>query len=250
VLLLSGPDAPTLHRLVGLYQAQADEEKEEKALRALSVLEPTNADPLIRLATLRAAAKDPAGVEAALTEATAREPLRIEAQLQLAKLELDQGVFYRALERYRAVKAADPGNQEALAGIEKLERSFKLRNRSLKGNINGIFWAISDSLDKLYTEHKAAFPALAGKLKLKVRVNARGTSDGVEVLDDTLKDPVLLGHAFFSLRDADYWEKKQFEPIVDFELGGKNGRVEVKDPKKDSSPAHPEPGRGASATSR
>jgi tetratricopeptide (TPR) repeat protein len=224
VLQLTVPDAPTLRRLAGLYKDLGEKEREEKTLRALGQLEPANAEPLLRVAALRAEAKDPANAELALVEAVSREPRRVDAQLELAKLKLAQGDLPQALEHFRAAKAVAPGNAEALAGVEKLETTFKLRKSQLKGNVNGIYWAVSASLDKLYAERRAAAPALAGKLKLKVRLNAQGTADGVDVLEDTLRDPVLLGHVYFSLRDAEYWEKKKLEPVIDFELGGKKGK--------------------------
>lgn len=219
VLLLGAPEVSTLQRLGGLYKALNEREKEEKVMKNLAALDPTNADPVMRLAQLRLEQKDQAGADAQLVEAIARDPQRVEALLLLAKSKVSQGVLYEALERYRAAKEAAPTNEEALAGVAKLESDFKLRKTSIKGNVNGTYYAVTASLEKFFNERKAASPALAGKLRVRVKINKSGTTDGVEIIEDTLKDPLLLGHVYFSLKDAEYSEKKKLEPVIDFELG-------------------------------
>jgi tetratricopeptide (TPR) repeat protein len=219
VLQLGAPDASTLNRLGGLYRELFEREKEEKVMKSLALLEPANADPQLRLAQLRLEQKDQAGADAALVEAVTRDPTRVDALLMLAKSKVSQGVLFEALERYRAAKEAAPTNDEALAGVAKLEGDFKLRKAPIKGNVNGTYYAVTASLEKFFAERKAANPALAGKLRVRVKINKSGTTDGVEVIEDTLKDPLLLGHVYFSLKDAEYSEKKKLEPVIDFELG-------------------------------
>ena len=63
--------------------------------------------------------------------------------------------------------------------------------------------------------HKTAPVALRERLAL-----SEGQATGVDVLEDTLKDPLLLGHAYFGLKDAEY-DKQKGEPVFEFELGAK-----------------------------
>ena len=49
---------------------------------------------------------------------------------------------------------------------------------------------------------------------------ADGVIQAVEVVGDTVGDPVLTGHAYFALRDATF-EKRKREPVFEFELGKK-----------------------------
>lgn len=76
---------------------------------------------------------------------------------------------------------------------------------------------------KFYEERKKAAPGLTGNLRIRVRFGKDGALEAAEVLTDTLKDPLLLGHAYFGLRDADYGKQKG-EPVFEFELGGKTAR--------------------------
>lgn len=49
-------------------------------------------------------------------------------------------------------------------------------------------------------------------------MTAEGVVESSEVVEDTLGDPLLAGHAVFALRDAEF-EKKRREPVFEFELG-------------------------------
>jgi hypothetical protein len=106
------------------------------------------------------------------------------------------------------------------AQVAKLEADFKLPKRKAKGNPNNVYWAVQTSLGKFFDERKAASPALAGKYRLRVRITREGLVDGVDVLEDTLQDPLLLGHVYFGLHDAEY-PKQKTEPVFEFELGAK-----------------------------
>jgi hypothetical protein len=107
-----------------------------------------------------------------------------------------------------------------VAQVEKLEADFKLPKRKAKGTPNNVYWAVQTSLGKFFEERKAAAPALAGKYRLRVRITKEGLVDGVDVLEDTLHDPLLLGHVYFGLHDAEY-PKQKTEPVFEFELGAK-----------------------------
>jgi hypothetical protein len=76
---------------------------------------------------------------------------------------------------------------------------------------------VQASLGKFFDEKKTG---TEGKLRLRVKITAEGVASGVDVLEDTLKDPQLLGHAYFALKDAEY-DKQKTEPVFEFELGAK-----------------------------
>jgi uncharacterized protein (TIGR03790 family) len=87
--------------------------------RALKVRVRTQGDtaPLLMRAESRVARQDFEGAIAALIEATARNPKQVDGQLLLAALYERQGDQALALERYRAVIAAAPGNVTALNNL-------------------------------------------------------------------------------------------------------------------------------------
>jgi Tfp pilus assembly protein PilF len=220
-LKLGVPDKLLLERMLTLYVEVKDLPAQEKMLLALAQLESTVPGWNLRLAALKLSTQDLVGADAQFDEALKRDPANVEAHLGLARLKVDEGALYLALGHYRAARVTDPANAEAVKQVTKLESDFKLPKRQLKGNVNGINWAVSASLDKFFAERRAARPALAGSVKLKLKVNAKGTSDGVELVEDTLKDPLLLGHVIFSLKDAEYWDKRKLEATLEFTLGKK-----------------------------
>ena len=217
---LGNPSVALLQRLATLYRELGDLEGEERTLQALAALDDKNAAPNLRLAELHLARKDFEGAEGQWLEALARDPKRVEARESIARVRLEQGMLHEALDEYRKALALDATRPEAPAAIAKLEADFKLPKKKAHGNPNNVYWAVQTSLGKFYDERKLSNRALEGKYKLRVRINAEGSVDGVDVLEDTLKDPLLLGHVYFGLRDAAYGRGKS-EPVFEFELGGK-----------------------------
>jgi hypothetical protein len=149
-----------------------------------------------------------------------RDPKRVEARESIARLRLDAGVLHEALEEYRKAFAIDPTRSETAAAIVKLEADFKLPKKKARGAPTNVYWAVQASLGKFFDERKLQKRGLAGKYKLRARITKEGTVDGVDVLEDTVKDPLLLGHVYFGLRDAEYAKGKN-EPVFEFELGAK-----------------------------
>lgn len=220
LMRLGNLEIPVLERVAGLYRELNDADGEERTLTNLAVLDEKNPAPNMRLAELKLAKKDLEGAEGQLLEVLARDPKRADAQLELAKCKIERGVPHEALEHLRAAAAIDSSNADTKAQIVKLEADFKLPKAQAKGNANNIFWSVASSLDKFYAERRAAKPALAGKMKIRVRIAADGRVEGVDVLDDAVKDSLLLGHVYFRLRDAAF-PKGKAEPIFEFEVGGK-----------------------------
>lgn len=196
-------------RLADLYRELGDVEGEERALQNVSVLDDKAVAPPLRMAELRFARKDFEGAEAHWLEALARDPKCVPALEGIARSKLQQGVLHESLEYSR--RAGDA------AQVAKLQADFKLPTKKAKGNANNVYWVAQRSLGK-------AFPsAAAGKLRLRVRITKDGVVDGVDVLEDTIKDPLVLGHVFFALRDAEY-PKQKAEPVFEFEVGKKKGK--------------------------
>jgi tetratricopeptide (TPR) repeat protein len=215
---LGNPEPVVLKRLAELYREAGEGADEDRVLAALAAADPAGAEAPLRRAELKVQAKDLAGAEAQLKEALKREPSRADAQGRLGKVLLDQGRSVEALEAYRRLRALAPSDGPAKAQVEALEAGFRLPKKPLRGGVNSVYWVLSGSLDKLYAERRAARPALAGKLKLKVHIGADGAVTAVEVIEDSLQDQPLLGHVYFTLRDATYTEKK-VEPVIEFDLG-------------------------------
>lgn len=215
---LGDPEVAVVKRLAALDRELGDTEGEERALQSQAAFDAKSPEANLRLAEIKLARKDQEGAEAQWLEAIARDPNQSVAFIGIAKLKIDQGKSYEALENYRSALKVDPANAEAKAEVTRLTQEFKLPKRNFAGSFNHIYFAVEASLGKLYEEKKAARPALAGIIKVRVRVLKSGVADGVDVLEDTLKDPALIGHVYFTLKDAEY-PKQKSEPIYEFVLG-------------------------------
>lgn len=214
---LGGPELPVLARLANLYRDLGDADGEDRTLQLAASIDDKNPANNLRLAELKLAKKDFEGAEGQYLEALARDPKLVSAREHIAKMKLDQGLLIAALEEYRLALAVDPTAAESVAAVAKLEGDFKLPKKRPHGNVNNVYWAVQSTLGKFFEEKK---PGVEGKFRLRVRITAEGKATGVDVLEDTLKDPLLLGHAYFGLKDAEY-DKQKGEPVFEFELGAK-----------------------------
>jgi Tfp pilus assembly protein PilF len=217
---LGSPELPVLQRLAGLYKELNEVEGEERILQTIAAADDKNPEANLRIAELRFARKDFEGAEGQWLEALVRDPKRVEAREAIAKMRLEAGVLHEALEEFRKALAIDPTRADSLAAATKLETDFKLPKKKAKGAPTNVYWAVQASLGKFFDERKLANRALAGKYKIRVRISKEGIVEGVDVLEDGLKDPLLLGHVYFGLRDAEF-SKQKGEPVFDFELGAK-----------------------------
>jgi tetratricopeptide (TPR) repeat protein len=220
LLRLGNMEIPVLQRLAGLYRESADADGEERTLQNLVSMDDKDVESCLRLAELDEAKKNHEGAVGHLLEAQARDGKRADVQVRLAQVKLAMELPWEALEAYRAALALDPANATAKSEVDRLQGEFKLPKKPAKGNVNNVYWAVSANLDKVYRERVAMKGAIAGKLRVRVRISADGVSEGVDVLEDSVKDPALLGHVYFALKDAAY-EKKKGEPVFEFELGEK-----------------------------
>ncbi len=223
VVRLGNPSLEVLKRLASLHRELGDTESEERALQNLAALDSKNPEPNIRLAQLRHERKDDEAAEGQWLEAMARDAQRVEPHLAIAQLRLERGLSHESLEEFRKVVQLDPSRTEAVAMVKKLEADFKLPLKKPRGNFNNVFFAVQASLAKFFEERKLANPKLGGELKLRVRVSPKSIVQGVDVILDTVKDELLLGHAYFGLADAQYVSQKG-EPTFEFELGAKKAK--------------------------
>ncbi len=219
LLALGNPDLESAIRIQQLYRDVGDAEGEERASNLIIALDKEAVDPFLRINELRAARKDLVGAEKILIEAIQRDAGRAETWLRLGRIALDKNLPLLALERFRTGAAkTTPGAEESKAEALKLETSFKLPSKQAKGPVDRIFAMVSKTLDDFYGQQRKQNPKLKGILKVRVKINAQGVVEAAEVVEDSVGDPLLVGHAVFALRDAEF-DKKRREPVFEFELG-------------------------------
>ncbi len=221
---LGNPELDVVRRLATLYRELADAEGEDRTLQLLATLDKADAEIPLRSAELRFLRGDSEGAEGQLLEAQERAPRRASIRLRLGQLHEKQARLNEALEHYRAAAELEgEGAEQAKADAKRLTDAFKLPAKKAVGDPNAINWRIGGTLEKFYQERRRANPKLEGLLRLRVRVSPEGAVLGVDVLEDTTKDALLLGHVYFSLRDAQFPKQKR-EPVFEFELAPKKGK--------------------------
>lgn len=221
---LGAAERPLVQRVVEIHRQLGDTDGEERALARLSGLDQNETEALLRLAQLRLDRKDDDGALAQLVEATARDPKRPEPLLELARIEARHGRLHEAADHYRAAAAlAGPTAEVAKAEGGKLEKDFELPKRSFNGGVDAIYAKASITLGKLFEKRLLRTPGLNGLIRMRVRIDAGGVVERVDVLEDTVKDPMLLAHAYFALKDAAFPKQKR-EPVFEFEVGRKRGK--------------------------
>lgn len=220
LLRLGNPEKDVVERLAALYRELKIADREEAVLYQLSALEKSSPRAPLRLAELAHEKQNAEGEEGHLLEAVSRDHRCAPAHLALARLKEDKGVLHEAVLSLRA--AAEVEGPEQAAAKEKLaalEKSFKLAPK-LKGSPDAIYGKVAGTLNALFLERRAAKPGLSGQLSLRVRVDETGVVQGVDVVNDTVGDPMLVAHVYFALRDAEFPRARR-EPVFQFELGAK-----------------------------
>jgi tetratricopeptide (TPR) repeat protein len=217
-LRLAPPDVEIFKRLAAIYRELNKAEAEERTEQQLSAREKSDASHPLRIAELAEARGDADAAEAQLLEAAERDPKLGSVHLKLGKLRAKKGNLREALESFRAAVALGGAEAaEADAQARELSRQFKVPAKPARGSVDKIYSSVSGSLYQLYGERQKDKPDLAGKLKIRVRVDKDGKVLGVDPLEDTLNDPLIAGHVYFALKDAEYPKAKR-EPIFEFEL--------------------------------
>jgi Tfp pilus assembly protein PilF len=218
-LRIAAPTVDVLARLERLYRELKDADGEERTLQVHASLEKANPAPSLRLAELAEAKGITEVAEGHLLEAIDRDPKAAGPHLQLARMRAKREALFEALNEYRIASAME-GDPAASAKTERLEleKKIKLPAKPAKGSVDSIYAAVAKGLNDFYLERKRAKPKLAGELKVRVRVKASGEVESVDVVNDTVGDPVLAAHVYFALNDALYQKQKR-EPVFEFELG-------------------------------
>lgn len=219
LLRLGNPEIDVVTRMQKIYRDAGDLDGEERVTLILAGLDKDTPAPLVRLAEIKQAKKDLDGAEKLLIEATERNRDLADTWYRLGVLSLSKEQPAFALDRFRrggnkSTARADDCRSEA----KKLEDSFKLPPKPAKGSVDRIFASVSKSLEDFYWVRRKVNPKLKGVIKVRVKVTAEGVVENSEVVEDSVQDSLLAGHAVFALRDAEF-EQKRREPVFEFELG-------------------------------
>jgi tetratricopeptide (TPR) repeat protein len=227
-IALGAADSDVLKRLGAIYKELGKADAEESVLKKLEGLDRESADAPYRLGVLLEAKGDLEAAETELVEATARDGKRADIQLKLARVRAQRDRMREALEAYRAAIAiGGPTADEARKEADELAKKFKLSAKPAKGSIDKIYATVSSSLNAFYTERLRAKPGLAGTLKLRVKIDKEGKVVSVDPLEDTVGDPLIDGHIYFALKEAQYPPARR-EPVFEFELRPPNSAAKGK----------------------
>jgi predicted Zn-dependent protease len=220
LLRLGDPEVAVLERLAGIYRETNNGEAEEHVQQQWAAIAKENAGPPVRLAELMMARDAVEPAEGQLLEAITRDAKRADAQLMLARSRAKRNDLFEALDAYRAGAALEgAAADDAKKELADLEKTLKVPAKKAKGDVNSINYAVSGTLNDLYLERRKANPKLAGTLRMRVRVDKDGVVKGVDVVEDSVGDPVITAHAYAGLKDAQYPKQKR-EPVFEFELKG------------------------------
>jgi tetratricopeptide (TPR) repeat protein len=201
---LGGAEPTEFSRLAQLCAELGDAAEEEKALTKLAAVQ-NEPEPLLRLAELAEAKGDPAAAESLLVQAATRAPRRSDILVRRARLLSKQDRLREALELYRAaLEAPEHPVAEAATEAEELVQRFHLPSTPARGTDDKIYSRVSLGLVALYTERLKEKPDLRGVLKVQVQVDETGHATQVTVVQDSLKDELIAGHAYFAFKDAQY----------------------------------------------
>ncbi len=219
LLRVSAPTLEVLTRLEGLYRELKNVEGEERTLQLHAGFEKTNPEPNLRLAELAEGKGSHEIAEGQLLEAIERDPKRATSHLALARSRARRSALYEALAELRAAAAAEgEGVAEAKKEAADLEKKLKLPAKPAKGSVDAIYATVAKGLNDFYLERKREKPKLAGELRIRVKVKASGEVEVVDLVSDTVGDPLLAAHLYYALHDAAYQKQKR-EPVFEFELG-------------------------------
>lgn len=219
LLKLGNPELEVATRVQQLYAEAKDAEGEERVTTIIAGLDKEAPAPLVRLAELREAKKDLDGAEKLLIEAAERNRDLPDTWYRLGRVSVAKQQPIFALERFRkGASKSGPKSEECRAEAKKLEESFRLPPKAAKGSVDRIYGQVAKTLEDFYWVRRKVSPKLNGSLKVRVKVTAEGVVESSEVVEDTVGDALLAGHAVFALRDAEF-EARRREPVFEFELG-------------------------------
>jgi predicted Zn-dependent protease len=220
LLRLGDPEVSVFERLSGIYKEANNGEAEEHVQQLWAGMQKENPDPPLRLAELMAARGAVEPAEGQMLEAINRDPKRADAQLMLGRSRLKRNDLFEALDALRAAAALEGAPaDDAKKELAELEKKIRVPAKKAHGDVNAINYAVSGTLNDVFLERRRANPKLGGMLRVRVRVDKDGVVKGVDVVEDTVGDPIVTAHAYVALKDAQYPKQKR-EPVFEFELKG------------------------------
>lgn len=224
LLRLGNPELAVVERVAALHREAKNAEGEERALVMQASLDKASAAPALRLAELKLAKKDVEGAIKQYEEAAARDPKSAEPAYRTGLIKQEQRALAQAFGLFAAAATLEgPQAAEAQAALTKLSAELKLPKKPLSGSLEVINGKVATSLDALFQELRRKQKDLGGALKARVKIEADGTLKSVEIVDDTVGEPVLAGHLYGLLAQAQYAKKKR-EVVLEFDLKGKKGK--------------------------
>jgi tetratricopeptide (TPR) repeat protein len=210
-------DAEVFRRLGTMMEQVKAAPSAERVFLKLADLDPKSPDPYYRLADLAEAQGDLARAEKRLVSASARVPEDPAPRVRLARLRAKREQFALAVEAYRSAQALGALPQDVAAELTDLSARLKLPAAPARGSLDKIYAQVSTSLNALYAERVKETPDLSGTLKIRVTVGDDGRASAVDMVEDSVKDPLVAGHAYLALKDAQY-PKQRREPVFELEL--------------------------------
>jgi tetratricopeptide (TPR) repeat protein len=203
-------DAETLVAVAEATRLCGDAAAEAKALERLSALDPGSAE-WRRIAEIRIQARDQVGAERALRQAISRDPKDPQNQLALGRLLAGTGRITEGLEHLRA--AGEIGAADRAAA----ERRINLRKLAVT-DVAALQRSVGALIDATYRQRVKEAPSLAGKLTIRVTIDAAGRATLVEVIEDTIHDDDVRACAWWNLKDAAYPAQKPGRSSFSFTL--------------------------------
>jgi Tfp pilus assembly protein PilF len=208
-LQLGGGGRADLIQLAELQHKLGNAGEEEKLLRRLRRLDPADRAPIVRLLELHRATKDPSAMEDDLKALLALDPSDAGAHLELAERRAKAKDLLGQIEELQlaASGTAYPEAKDAPARARSARAALKLRALApaeplRAADVQALQKAISRVLDHAYEERRKDAPTLAGRLKIRLRVSAKGEVQAAELVEDNIGDPALAACALLTVRDA------------------------------------------------
>ncbi len=214
----TSPNQETAQALAGAYRELTRAPDEIRVLERLAGYDEADPAPLLRVAELRQADKDLEGAETALRQAAERKPDDATIHLTLARLLRQRDDLVGAIEAYRAARqrGAEGVDQELAA----LEKTACLPDKPLSGGINRLYNEVFRRLNKEFQARHEANRNLGGKFGVKVTIGEGEKAASVELIEDTVHEPVLAALVYFSFKDAAYPKEKPRTVTFEYVLAG------------------------------
>jgi tetratricopeptide (TPR) repeat protein len=197
--------------LTKLYHQQGRTDDEIKSLEAEAKLDVKDPTPYRRMADIAESRNDAAGAEGAYTAVLKIADKDPDALVGLGKVAEKRAQLRQAIDFYRQARAA--GSPAAAKELARLSVACQLPEHPLTGgNLNGFYSAVASSLNKVYEKRLAEAPRLQGQLKVKIETDGEGKLIDASVTENTLNDPWLEAHLYYSVLDSNLPHLKATDP--------------------------------------